>query len=310
VQLDERIPIKGTASIWAGDRRGTLAAILHGAAVSINGNMRSINPTICRQSLRTRESSNYTNPVKHSFFPGGSRDPRPIPIYSMCEGSLVFQAVRTSRRRDSNPARATVTMAGVNHKLLELRASVRRAPGRHAVCSTRPWEERQTERPRRSTRTRGGPAFAVVMQFHTVGLLQLLLTSRNEVFRAQGQAAPRKPVRNVIHEPAVTRLWDQYSRAGRSQTPELDPGTIERRESHDSNSAIGTFMRRPLLQRDKGPRVAGQTFRRREVALPGFDAETVVEVSCTVKTGEGGTSSHNRALATCGGGGITRQMGR
>src|SRR4051794_18657865 len=104
--LDERIPIKH--GVIGQETQGPGGFFM--ALRSIN-DMRTITDDL--QAVAPEAVIfNYTNPV--NIVSQAVADHTPVPIYSMCEGPIVFPPV-VLRAAGLDPDRAKVTMAGVNH---------------------------------------------------------------------------------------------------------------------------------------------------------------------------------------------------
>jgi 6-phospho-beta-glucosidase len=169
-----------------------------------------------------------------------------------------------------DPERAKVTMAGVNHNCWSYEHLY---DGKDVMpLLEAAWEERKDD-PTLDANSKRALHLAVVMQSIPSDYFNYYYF-RNEVFRAQ-QAAPRTRSEVIMNE--VPGYWEHYREQAESSHPELDPAR-SRGGIHELELAIDVMS---AYYNDTGARLP-VNLPNAGGALPGFDAETVVEVYCTV----------------------------
>lgn len=210
---------------------------------------------------------NYTNPVNivsQAVTLHGDR-----PIFSMCEGPMTFwQPVLRTAGLD--PDRAEVMMAGVNHNCWstvhtydgeDLLPHLAEGYARVADDPTVPvWDRRML---RLAVATGSIPAD--YFRYYYFGA---------EVFR---EAQARRLTRAGVLLDALPGYWQHYAEQAEQQTPELDP-TRSRGGIHELELAIDVMA---AYYNDVSNRLP-VNLPNTDHALPGFDADTVVEVWCDV----------------------------
>ncbi|WP_405067817.1 glycoside hydrolase [Kribbella sp. NBC_01510] len=259
--LDERIPLKH--GVIGQETQGPGGFFM--ALRSIN-DMRSITDDL-QAVAPGAVIFNYTNPV--NIVSQAVADYTPIPIYSMCEGPIVFPPV-VLRAAGLDPDRAKVTMAGVNHNCWSYEHLYDGEDVMPLLDAA--WEARKDD-PTLDANSKRALHLAVVMRSIPSDYFNYYYF-RNEVFRDQ-QAAPR--TRSEVIMNAVPGYWDHYREQAESSHPHLDPAR-SRGGIHELELAIDVMS---AYYNDTGARLP-VNLPNVDNALPGFDAETVVEVYCTV----------------------------
>jgi 6-phospho-beta-glucosidase len=259
--LDERIPLKH--GVIGQETQGPGGFFM--ALRSIN-DMRSITDDL-QAVAPGAVIFNYTNPV--NIVSQAVADHTPIPIYSMCEGPLVFPPV-VLKAAGLDPDRAKVTMAGVNHNCWSFEHLYDGADVMPLLEAA--WADRKDD-PTLDDNSKRALHLAVVMQSIPSDYFNYYYF-RNELFRAQ-QAAPR--TRSEVIMNAVPGYWNHYREQADSSHPQLDPAR-SRGGIHELELAIDVMS---AYYNDTGARLP-VNLPNADGALPGFDAETVVEVYCTV----------------------------
>ena len=259
--LDERIPLKH--GVIGQETQGPGGFFM--ALRSIN-DMRSITDDL-QAVAPGAVIFNYTNPV--NIVSQAVADYTPIPIYSMCEGPIVFPPV-VLKAAGLDPDRAKVTMAGVNHNCWSYEHLYDGEDVMPLLDAA--WEARRDD-PTLDANSKRALHLAVVMRSIPSDYFNYYYF-RNEVFRDQ-QAAPR--TRSEVIMNAVPGYWDHYREQAESSHPHLDPAR-SRGGIHELELAIDVMS---AYYNDTGARLP-VNLPNVDNALPGFDAETVVEVYCTV----------------------------
>jgi len=210
---------------------------------------------------------NYTNPV--NIVSQAVSDYTPVPIYSMCEGPLVFPPV-VLKAAGLDPARAKVTMAGVNHNCWSYEHLY---DGQDVMpLLEAAWEERKDD-PTLDENSKRALHLAVVMQSIPSDYFNYYYF-RNELHREQ-QAAPK--TRSEVIMDAVPGYWNHYREQSEAAHPQLDPDR-SRGGIHELELAIDVMS---AYYNDTGA-VLPVNLPNRDGALPDFDERTVVEVYCSV----------------------------
>jgi len=259
--LDERIPLKH--GVIGQETQGPGGFFM--ALRSIN-DMRSITDDL-QAVAPGAVIFNYTNPV--NIVSQAVADYTPVPIYSMCEGPIVFPPV-VLKAAGLDPDRAKVTMAGVNHNCWSYEHLYDGEDVMPLLDAA--WEARKDD-PTLDANSKRALHLAVVMQSIPSDYFNYYYF-RNEVFRAQ-QAAPTTRSEDIMN--AVPGYWDHYREQAESSHPHLDPAR-SRGGIHELELAIDVMS---AYYNDTGARLP-VNLPNVGNALPGFDAETVVEVYCTV----------------------------
>jgi 6-phospho-beta-glucosidase len=210
---------------------------------------------------------NYTNPV--NIVSQAVADYTPVPIYSMCEGPIVFPPV-VLRAAGLDPERAKVTMAGVNHNCWSYEHLY---DGQDVMPLLDAAWERRKDDPTLDANSKRALHLAVVMRSIPSDYFNYYYF-RNEIFRDQ-QAARR--TRSEVIMDAVPGYWDHYREQAEASHPHLDPAR-SRGGIHELELAIDVMS---AYYNDTGARLP-VNLPNVDNALPGFDAETVVEVYCSV----------------------------
>ena len=283
--LDERIPIKH--GVIGQETQGPGGFFM--ALRSIN-DMRSITDDL--QTVAPDAAIfNYTNPV--NIVSQAVSDYTPVPIYSMCEGPIVFPPV-VLKAAGLDPARAKVTMAGVNHNCWSYEHLY---DGQDVMpLLEAAWEERKDD-PTLDENSKRALHLAVVMQSIPSDYFNYYYF-RNELHREQ-QAAPK--TRSEVIMDAVPGYWNHYREQSEAAHPQLDPDR-SRGGIHELELAIDVMS---AYYNDTGA-VLPVNLPNRDGALPDFDERTVVEVYCSVNR-EGCHIEPQRPLPLAVRG-ITRQL--
>ncbi len=210
---------------------------------------------------------NYTNPV-NIVSQAVSRF-TDIPIWSMCEGPLVFPAT-TLRAAGLDPERATVTMAGVNHNCWSFEHTY---DGQDLLpLLDAAWEARRDD-PTLSALERRMLNLAVTMRSVPADYFQYYFYGPEILRELQG--APR--TRSEVIMDALPDYWTHYVEQSEQENPVLDPAR-SRGGIHELELALDVM---DAYYHDTGarlpvnlPNIGG--------ALPGFDEDVVVEMWCRV----------------------------
>ncbi|TXK18904.1 glycoside hydrolase [Homoserinibacter sp. GY 40078] len=210
---------------------------------------------------------NYTNPV--NIVSQAVTRFTDVPIYSMCEGPIVFPAT-TLRAAGLDPERAQITMAGVNHNCWSFEHLY---DGEDVMpLLERAWEERKDD-PTLSVFEKRMLRLAVTMQSIPADYFQYYYYTE-EIFR-ELQGAPRTRSEHIMSE--LPMYWQHYTEQSTAQVPELDPAR-SRGGIHELELAIDVmsayYNDAPARLPVNLPNTGG--------ALPGFDEDVVVEMWCTV----------------------------
>ena len=270
--LDERIPIKH--GVIGQETQGPGGFFM--ALRSIN-DMRSITDDL--QTVAPDAAIfNYTNPV--NIVSQAVSDYTPVPIYSMCEGPIVFPPV-VLKAAGLDPARAKVTMAGVNHNCWSYEHLY---DGQDVMpLLEAAWEERKDD-PTLDENSKRALHLAVVMQSIPSDYFNYYYF-RNELHREQ-QAAPK--TRSEVIMDAVPGYWNHYREQSEAAHPQLDPDR-SRGGIHELELAIDVMS---AHYNDTGA-ILPVNLPNRDGALPDFDERTVVEVYCSVNREGMPTSSRS-----------------
>lgn len=259
--LDERIPLKYGVIGQETQGPGGLMMSLRSAKVmqELCANLADVAPNA--------RIFNYTNPV--NIVSQAVADNTGIPIYSFCEGPIVFPPV-VAKAAGLDPAKLVTKMAGVNHNVWSTEATYE---GRDAIEVLRErWEE-----------LRGKPVTDV--NGHRALHLAVALGSipsdyfnyfyfRDELLREQQLA--RKTRSEVIMD-SLDGYWAHYTEQADSPAPHLDP-SCSRGGIHELELAIEAMS---AFYNDTGARLPFNIPNTGGV-LPGFDESVVVEVWGTV----------------------------
>ncbi len=259
--LDERIPIK----------HGVIGQETQGAGGFFMA-LRSIQDmkSICDDLTEVAPGAvifNYTNPV--NIVSQAVADNTEVPIYSMCEGPMVFPPV-VLKAAGLDPDRAHTVMAGVNHNCWSTEALY---DGQDVMpLLTAAWEERRND-PTLDENSRRALHLAVAMQSIPSDYFNYYYF-REQLLREQ-QGARR--TRSEVIMDAVPGYWEHYRQQAEAQHPELDPSR-SRGGIHELELAIDVMS---AYYNNTGARLP-VNLPNAGGALPGFDENTVVEVWCTV----------------------------
>lgn len=205
---------------------------------------------------------NYTNPV-NIVSQAVSRFTE-IPIWSMCEGPIVFPAT-TLRAAGLDPERATVTMAGVNHNCWSFEHTYDGADLLPLLDEA--WRERRDD-PSMDPLERRMLRLAVTMRSVPADYFQYYFYGP-EILR-ELQAAPR--TRAEVITASLPDYWTHYREQSEAVAPELDPSR-SRGGIHELELALDVM---DAYYNDTGARLPVNLPNRG--ALPGFDDDVVVEV--------------------------------
>lgn len=259
--LDERIPIK----------HGVIGQETQGPGGFFMA-LRSIQDmkSICADLADVAPGAvifNYTNPV--NIVSQAVTDHTDIPIYSMCEGPIVFPPV-VLKAAGLDPDRAETVMAGVNHNCWSTEATYDGADVLPLLDAA--WQERKND-PTLDQNSRRALHLAVAMGSIPSDYFNYYYF-REQLLREQ-QGARR--TRSEVIMDAVPGYWDHYREQAESDHPELDPNR-SRGGIHELELAIDVMS---AYYNDTGARLP-VNLPNAGGALPGFDEDTVVEVWCTV----------------------------
>lgn len=216
---------------------------------------------------------NYTNPV--NIVSQAVEDYTDRPIYSMCEGPMIFwPSILETAGLD--PARAEVVMAGVNHNCW---STTHRYDGQDIMplleqgwervrddLTVDPWAKRMLH-------------LAVAMQSIPADYFRYYYFGEEFFREAQSKRLTRA---GVILE-NVADYWQHYREQAASDSPQLDPAR-SRGGIHELELAIDVMS----AYYNDAPATLPVNLLNTGGALPGFDEDTVVEVWCTVD----GTGAH------------------
>jgi 6-phospho-beta-glucosidase len=210
---------------------------------------------------------NYTNPV-NIVSQAVSRF-TDVPIYSMCEGLLYFPN-STLRAAGLDPARATVTMAGVNHNCWSFEHLY--DGGDLMPLLDQAWEERRND-PGMNVFERRMLELAVTMRSVPADYFQYYFYGPEILRELQGSRTTRSE--DIMA--ALPDYWVHYTEQSNAEVPWLDPSR-SRGGIHELELALDVM---DAHYNDTGerlpvnlPNIGG--------ALPGFDEDVVVEMWCTV----------------------------
>lgn len=210
---------------------------------------------------------NYTNPV--NIVSQAISRFTDVPIWSMCEGPIVFPEW-VLRSAGLDPARADVTMAGVNHNCWSTEHTYDGADLMPLLDEA--WQARRDD---------------PTMDVHAKRLLHLAVTMRSvpadyfqyyyfreEVLR-ELQGARR--TRSEVIMDALPGYWQHYREQAEADVPTLDPNR-SRGGIHELELALDVMS---AYYNDTGARLP-VNLPNTGGALPGFDEDVVVEMWCTV----------------------------
>lgn len=210
---------------------------------------------------------NYTNPI--NIVSQAVEDYTDVPIYSMCEGPMIFWPP-ILQAAGLDPARASIVMAGVNHNCW---STTHRYDGEDIMplleqgwekvrndLTVDPWAKRMLH-------------LAVAMRSIPSDYFKYYYFGE-EFFR---EAQSKRLTRAGVILDSVAGYWEHYREQAASDHPKLDPAH-SRGGIHELELAIDVmsayYNDAPTTLPVNLPNVGG--------ALPGFDEDTVVEVWCTV----------------------------
>jgi 6-phospho-beta-glucosidase len=259
--LDERIPIK----------HGVIGQETQGPG-GFFMSLRSI--AVLKEVTRELEEVapnaivfNYTNPV--NLVSQAITQNTSIPIWSMCEGPMVFPPV-VLRAAGLDPERARVTMAGVNHNCWSTSHTY---DGEDLIpLLQRAWEERKDD-PTLDVDAKRLLHLAAVMESVPAEYYKYYYFKEEILRRQQGERRTRS---EVIMD-AIPGYWEHYTQEAASASPDLDPAR-SRGGIHELELAIDVMN---AYYNDTGD-VLPVNLPNAGGALPGFDEDTVVEVYCRV----------------------------
>ncbi len=210
---------------------------------------------------------NYTNPV--NIVSQAVSDFSNVPIYSMCEGPIVFPEWLL-RAAGLDPRRADVVMAGINHNNWSTEHTY---DGQDLIPLLREAWERRRDDPTLDTHSRRLLKLAVATESVPSDYFTYYYF-RDEELREQ-QAASRTRAEVILQ--ALPGYWQHYREQAQAAVPELDPSR-SRGGIHELELAIDVMS---ALYNDTGARLPVNIPNTGGI-LPGFSEDTVVEVWCTV----------------------------
>jgi 6-phospho-beta-glucosidase len=210
---------------------------------------------------------NYTNPV--NIVSQAVEDHTDTPIYSMCEGPMIFwPQILTTAGLD--PARAEVVMAGVNHNCWSTSHTY---DGQDIMPLLERGWERVRDDPTVDPWARRMLHLAVAMQSIPADYFRYYYFGEEAFREAQRQRLTRAGV--ILA--SVGDYWQHYREQAASDNPRLDPAR-SRGGIHELELAIDVMS---AFYNDEPARLPVNLLNTGG-ALPGFDEDTVVEVWCTV----------------------------
>jgi 6-phospho-beta-glucosidase len=259
--LDERIPIKHGVIGQETQGPGGMFMALRSLHV-IKDIVAEIEQVAPRATI-----FNYTNPV--NIVSQAVSDFSEVPVYSMCEGPIVFPPV-VLRAAGLDPDRAHVVMAGLNHNCWSFEHTY---DGQDLIPLLREaWQARRDD-PTLSAHERRLLHLAAVAESVPADYFSYYYF-RDEVLREQ-QAAPRTRAEVILD--ALPGYWQHYTEQAQAPVPSLDPNR-SRGGIHELELAIDVMS---AHYNDTGARLP-VNLPNTAGALPGFSDDTVVEVWCTV----------------------------
>jgi 6-phospho-beta-glucosidase len=259
--LDERIPIKHGVIGQETQGPGGMFMALRSLHV-----IKDIVAEIERVAPRAT-IFNYTNPV--NIVSQAVSDNSSVPIYSMCEGPIIFPPA-VLRAAGLDPGRAHVVMAGLNHNCWSFEHTY---DGQDLVPLLRDaWDARRDD-PALSAYERRLLHLAAVAESVPADYF-CYYYFRDEVLREQ-RAAPRTRAEVILD--ALPGYWHHYTEQAQAPVPSLDPAQ-SRGGIHELELAIDVMS---AHYNDTGARLP-VNLPNTGGALPGFSDDTVVEVWSTV----------------------------
>lgn len=210
---------------------------------------------------------NYTNPV--NLVSQAISRFTDIPIYSMCEGPIVFpNTVLAAAGLD--PARARVVMAGVNHNCWSTEHTY---DGQDLMpLLDAAWEQRRND-PTLPVLQRRMLELAVTMRSVPADYFQYYYFGP-EILR-ELQASPTTRSEDILA--ALPDYWQHYTEQSRAEVPVLDPKR-SRGGIHELELALDVM---DAYYNNTGARLP-VNLPNAGGALPGFDEDVVVEMWCRV----------------------------
>lgn len=258
--LDERIPIKHSAIGQETQGAGGFFMALRSITV-----LRDVVDELHEVAPRA-QIFNYTNPV--NIVAQALTEYSDIPVVSLCEGPITFPEP-VLRAAGLDPARARITMAGVNHNCWSTEHLYDGADLMPLLEAA--WEERR-EDPSLDLADRRMLHLAVAMQSIPAGYFSFYYFTE-EILREQ-RGAPRTRAEDILSW--SQGYWAHYREQLLSDAPVLDPAR-SRGGIHELELAIDVMS---AHYNDTGARLP-VNLPNAGGALPGFDDDTVVEVWCT-----------------------------
>ena len=259
--LDERIPLKYGVIGQETQGPGGLMMALRSIEV-----MKGLCENLAEVAPRAR-IFNYTNPV--NIVSQAVADHTDIPIYSFCEGPIVFPPV-VARAAGLDPDRFEVTMAGVNHNCWSTEATY---DGQDAFPILRERWEALKDQPTADVNGMRALHLAVAMGSIPSDYFNYFYF-RDEILRERQLAGM---TRSEVIMAALPGYWSHYREQAASQAPLLDPA-CSRGGIHELELAIEAIS---AFYNDTGARLPFNLPNTGGV-LPGFSEQTVVEVWGTV----------------------------
>jgi 6-phospho-beta-glucosidase len=259
--LDERIPVKH--GVIGQETQGPGGFFMSLRSVNVlKGVVEDLN-----QVAPNAKIFNYTNPV--NIVAQAVTQYSDVELVSMCEGPIVFPPVILKAAR-LDPARASVTMAGVNHNCW---STEHLYDGEDVMpLLEAAWQERKDD-PTLDANSRRALHLAVAMRSIPSDYFNYYYF-REELFREQQGAAK---TRSEVIMDSIPRYWEHYREQANVDAPELDPSR-SRGGIHELELAIDVMS---AHYNDTGA-VLPVNLPNAGGALPGFADDTVVEVWCNV----------------------------
>lgn len=221
---------------------------------------------LCRVAPRAR-IFNYTNPV--NIVSQAVEDNTDTPIYSMCEGPMIFwpSILQTA---GLDPSRAEVVMAGVNHNCW---STTHRYDGVDLMPLLEQGWEQVKDDPAVDIWSKRMLHLAVAMQSIPADYFKYYYFGEEFFREAQSKRLTRA---GVILE-SVDDYWQHYREQAAAEQPRLDPAR-SRGGIHELELAIDVMS---AFYNDV-PATLPVNLLNSGGALPGFDDDTVVEMWCAV----------------------------
>ncbi|MBD3780574.1 MAG: glycoside hydrolase [Micrococcales bacterium] len=259
--LDERIPLKhGVIGQETQGPGGFFMALR--SITEFQGIVEDIRAVAPRAVL-----FNYTNPV-NIVSQAVSRF-TDVPIWSMCEGPITFPGT-VLRAAGLDPARAEVTMAGVNHNCW---STEHLYDGQDVMpLLDAAWAERRDD-PALGTFEKRMLRLAVAMRSLPADYFQYYYYKEEVLRELQGARTTR--AEDLLA--ALPGYWEHYAEQAQAEVPDLDPSR-SRGGIHELELAIDVMS---AFYNDTGARLP-VNLPNTGGALPGFDDDVVVEMWCTV----------------------------